>query len=228
MNKDKGEHYKKYGVVAVTNGDGIDKIFKDIGADETINSKCGQNPSSHDFLEAARRVNSEHVFIFPNNSNFILSAEQAAKMEKDFSIHVIPSNDIALGYTAFSTINFECESTEEITRAATKAMNHALSGSIFTAARDTKCGGIRIKKGDVIGTIGKTISLKAKDSIDCAVKLAKKLLENRYVLTIFKGEEAKGNDLSTIEKRIKKSCPEAEIYVIDSGQDVFEYIFSAE
>lgn len=69
---------------------------------------------------------------------------------------------------------------------------------------------------------------EGKNSVDCSIKLCKRLLENRYVLTIFKGESAKDEESAAIEKRIKKIRPEAEIYTIDSGQDVFEYIFAAE
>ena len=226
--KSKLSKKKKYGVVAVSNGDGIEEIFKKLGADETIDARGAHNPSAYDFLQSARRTEAEQVFIFPNNSNFILSAEQAAKMAEGFIIHVIPSKSIAVGYAALSVMNFECESTQELTRIATKAMNNAISGSVFIAARDAGCSGIKIKKGDFVGSIGKDICVKAKNSVDCSIKLCKRLLENRYVLTVFKGESAKDEESAAIEKRIKKIRPEAEIYTIDSGQDVFEYIFAAE
>lgn len=219
---------KKYGVVAVSNGKGCDELFKKLGANETINVKGGKNPSANDFLESASKTNAENVFIFPNNSNFILSAEQAAKMANGFSLHVIASKSIADGYAGLSVINFDCDSYEEIIKSVTQAQKNACVGAVFTAAKDTKCSGLKIKSGDVLGTIEKDIIAKGKGFIDTSLKICRKLLTGRYILTVFKGEYAKKSDCAAIEKKIKKYCPEAEIYLIDSGQDVFEYIFLAE
>jgi len=225
---DKKAKKKKYGVVAVSCGEGIDGVFKELGASETINVKGTENPSANDFLESAARTGAEEVFLFPNNSNFILSAEQAAKMADGFNIHVIPSKNIALGYSALSVISLDTESTEEIIRTASKTLNNAISGCVFTAARDTKCSGLKIKYGDTVGCVGKDIVAKAKNSVECSLKICKRLLSDRFVLTIFKGEGAKKSEALIIEKRIKKICPKAEIYSIDSGQDIFEYMFCAE
>ena len=219
---------KKYGVVAVSSGNGTNLLFKSLGADEIIDARDGRNPSAEDFLKSAERINAKEVFIFPNNSNFILSAEQAKKMAEIFTIHVIPSKNIAFGYAALSVMDFERESTEEIMRSAIKVLNTAKSGAVFTSARDTKCSGMKIKAGDTLGAIDKNIVAKGKDSIECSVKICKKLITGRYMLTIFKGEDAKDEDLSAIERRIKKFCPDADVYTIDSGQEIFEYIFLAE
>lgn len=222
------EKRKKYGIVAVSSGDGIDRLFRELGADETIITSEKNTPSAYDFYESAKRTDSEEVFIFPNNANFILSAEQAAKMESSFKIHVIPSKNIALGYAALSVINVECGSSEEIIRSANKAMNNAITGYIFTAARDSRCSGIKIKCGDCVGAIGKDIVIKSKTRVECATKICKRIMQEKYVLTIFSGKGALETDTLLIEKKIKKSRPDAEIYVIDSGQEIFEYIFSAE
>lgn len=219
---------KKYGVVAVSNGNGTSELFKKLGADKMIDSKGGRNPSANDFLKSAEQVRAQHVFVFPNNKNFILAAEQAAKMENNFKIHVIPSRSIALGYASLSVINFDNESTEEILRAATKALNNASAGYVFTAARDTKSSGLKIKKGEFVGAKEKEILTKGKTRVECALKLCKKLTENKFVLTVFKGENGSDEEIAAIKKRIQKNCPEIEFYSIDSGQDVFDYIFLAE
>ena len=193
-----------------------------------IEVKGKPSPSAYDFLESAERVNSAHVFVFPNNKNFILSAEQASKMCDKFKIHVIPSKDIALGYSAISVMNLESESTEEIIRSATKAMNNTLSGYVFTAARDDKCDGIKIKKGDIVGYAGGELVARSKSVTECALKVCKRLMGDRFMLTVFKGQDANEGDFSAIKRRIKKFCPDAEIYALDSGQEIFDYIFGAE
>ncbi|MBE6537715.1 MAG: DAK2 domain-containing protein [Ruminococcaceae bacterium] len=225
---DKNTACKRYGIVAACNGEGMKKLFRELGADEIIPVDSGINPSADDFLKSAERIGASEVFILPNNSNFILSAEQAAKMESDFKIHVIPSKDIALGYAALSVINLENESSEEILRSAARALNNTSSGSVFTAAKDAKCSGLKIKCGEKVGAIGKDIVAKGKSAYDCAIKICKRLMQNKFVLTVFSGKEAKRADTLLIEKKIKKLYPESEIYVIDSGQSIFEYIFAAE
>ena len=219
---------KKHGVIAVSCGDGMTAVFKSLGVDEVIDAKGKKSPSAYDFLESAKRVNAENVFVFPNNKNFILSAEQAAKIAEGFKIHVIPSKNIALGYSAISVMDPESESTEEIMRSATRAMNKAICGYVFTAARDTKCDGIKIKNGDVIGYVADDLVAKSKTITECAVKVCKRLLCDKFMLTIFKGAKSNEEDFEKIKKRIKKFCPDAEIYVIDSGQEIFDYIFGAE
>ncbi len=219
---------KKYGIVAVSVGDGIDKIFREMGADETILAKDGKSPSAYDFSESAKQTNADDVFIFPNNKNFILSAEQARKMTSEATLHVIPSRNIAHGYVALSVINLECESPEEICDNAKRTIANTRSGAIFISARDTQCSGIKIKSGEFVGTIENDIIAKSKNAPDTALKICKKLLEDKFMLTVFKGKSASTNDTRAIEKKIKKSYPEVEIYFIESGQDVFEYIFCAE
>ncbi len=219
---------KKYGIVAVSTGEGCDKLFKELGADATIKATGGKSPSASDFLESARQTLAKEIFIFPNNSNFILSAEQSKKIADDLTIYVIPTRSIAEGYLGLSVIDLRGEDSNKIQNSVIKAISSSKVCTLFTAARDTNCSGLKIKKGDVLGACGKDIMIKGKNSVDCALKICKKLLSDRYVLTVFKGEDANDSDALTIKNKIKKLCPEAEIYLIDSGQEVFEYIFLAE
>ena len=219
---------KKHGVIVVANGKGISKAFIELGADEVINLGECKSPSAHDFLNLAERINADMVFIFPNNKNFILSAEQAAKMADSFAIRVIPSMNIAEGYAALSLIGDATLEADEIEERSLKAIANTVSGCVFTAAKDTKCGSVKIKKGDVLGYMENRFSTKAKSVTECAVKLIKRLTSEKYMLTVFKGKNAADGEIELIKKRAKKSCPELEIYVIDSGQEIFDYIFGAE
>ena len=219
---------KQYGIIAVSFGDGIDKIFRELGADETILAKDGNNPSAYDFLESAKRANADDVFIFPNNKNFILAAEQAGKMTSEIKLHVIPSKNIAHCYAALSVIDLDRKFSEEIFESCKRTISNTKSAMIFIAARDTKCSGIKIKSGDFVGTIENDIFTKSKSVVDTALKICKKLLEDKFMLTVFKGKTASEKASLAIAKKIKKAYPDVESYFIDSGQDVFEYIFCAE
>ena len=219
---------KRYGIIAVANGDGIASAFTSLGADEVINVTEKQSPSAHDFLERARRIGAQSVFVFPNNKNFILAAEQAAKMTDDFEIHVIKTKNIAEGYSALSVTDTKCESVSEIKERARDTVSNTASGFVFTAAKDTRCDGVRIKKGDALGYSDNTLMAKSKSVNECALKLIKRLASGKSMLTVYKGRMSESGELEILKKRIKKSCPELEVYTIDSGQDVFNYIFGAE
>lgn len=219
---------KRYGIIAVANGDGIASAFSSLGADEVINVTEKQGPSAHDFLECARRIGTLSVFVFPNNKNFILAAEQAAKMTDEIDIHVIKTKNIAEGYSALSVTDTECESVSEIKARVWGAVSNTASGFVFTAAKDTRCDGVRIKKGDALGYSDNTLMARSKSVNECALKLIKRLASGKSMLTVYKGRITDEGELEILKKRIKKACPELEIYAIDSGQDVFNYIFGAE
>lgn len=221
---------KKYGVVAVTSGPGIEALFKDLGTDEVVEGGQTQNPSTNNFLDAFEKVNAEHIFVFPNNGNILMAASQAAELYDKATIHVIPSKNIGTGYVAVSSINFEASDPESIIAEMTEAMGRVTSGYISPAIRDADMNGIHINNGDTIGVIEKEIVLSETDRIDAAVKMAERLMADpdKFMLTIFRGTDATDEDQAALEARIAENCPDAEVYFIDGGQDIYPFIFVAE
>ncbi len=221
---------KKYGVVAVTSGPGIEALFKDLGTDEVVEGGQTQNPSTNNFLDAFEKVNAEHIFVFPNNGNILMAASQAAELYDKATIHVIPSKNIGTGYVAVSSINFEAPDPESIIAEMTEAMGRVTSGYISPAIRDADMNGVHINNGDTIGVIEKEIVLSEAERIDAAVKMAERLMADpdKFMLTIFRGTDATDEDQTALESRIAESCPDAEVYFIDGGQDIYPFIFVAE
>ena len=221
---------KKYGVVAVTSGPGIEALFKELGTDEVVEGGQTQNPSTNNFLDAFENVNAEHIFVFPNNGNILMAANQAAELYDKANIHVIPSKNIGTGYVAVSSINFEAPDPESIIAEMTEAMGRVTSGYISPAIRDADMNGVHINNGDTIGVIEKEIVLSEAERIDAAVKMAQRLMDDpeKFMLTIFRGTDATDEDQAALEARIAESCPDAEVYFIDGGQDIYPFIFVAE
>lgn len=220
---------KKYGVVAVSNGIGIDAIFRELGADETVAGGQTNNPSAQEFLDAFERINAEHIFVFPNNSNILLAATQAAGIYEKAKIHVIPSKSIGTGYVALATMDLGSETPEEITDAAIAAMESVVCGAISPAIRDTQINGMEIKNGDTIGIIGKEIVVDSKTRTDAAYELADYMLKaGRYMITVFLGKDATEEEANALQVRIRSTYPDVEIYAIDAGQEIYPYIFVAE
>ena len=221
---------KKYGVVAVTSGPGIEALFKELGTDEVVEGGQTQNPSTNNFLDAFEKVNAEHIFVFPNNGNILMAANQAAELYDKAQIHVIPSKNIGTGYVAVSSINFEAEDPQSIIDEMTEAMGRVTAGYISPAIRDADMNGVHIDNGDTIGVIEKEIVLSEKQRIDAAVKMAERLMADpdKFMLTIFRGSDATDEDQTALEAKIAEVCPDAEVYFIDGGQDIYPFIFVAE
>ena len=220
---------KKYGVVAVCTGLGIEQLYRDFGTDEVVEGGQTQNPSTNDFLEAFARVNAEHIFVFPNNGNIFMAAQQAADIYTAAKIHVIPSKNIGSGYVALSTANFECEDAEQITNEMTEALGRVTAGYVSPSIRDAEINGVTIKNGDTIGIIGKEIVLSNPDQHTAAMELTAKILEgDKFMLTVFCGKDATPEQQAALQADIQKTYPAVESYFIDGGQDIYPYIFVAE
>lgn len=221
---------KKYGVVAVSNGDGVEALFKELGTDVVVQGGQTQNPSTNDFLDAFRHVYAEHIFVFPNNSNIIMAASQAASLYEQATVHVIPSKNIGTGYVGISSIDFENPDPEAVIEQIKSAMGNVVAGYVSPSIRDADMNGVHIVKGDTIGIIEKEIVVSEADRMTAATKLAVKLMEypDKFMLSIFCGKDATDADRETLSSNLEEACPSAEVYFIEGGQDIYPFIFVAE
>ena len=138
------------GFIAVSIGDGLSEIFKDLGVDYLIEGGQTMNPSTEDMLEAIEQVNAENIFILPNNKNIILAAEQAAKLTGDKNIIVLPTKTIPQGISAMVGYMPEMDA-EENKEGMTECYQNILSGQVTYAVRDTSINGKTIRNGDIMG-----------------------------------------------------------------------------
>ena len=220
---------KKYGVVAVCTGPGIEQLYRDFGTDEVVEGGQTQNPSTNDFLDAFAKVNAEHIFVFPNNGNIFMAAQQAADIYTAAKIHVIPSKNIGSGYVALSCANFELDDADAIANEMTEALGRVTAGYVSPSIRDAEINGVTIKNGDTIGIIGKEIVLSDPDQHAAAMGLTAKILEgDKFMLTVFCGKDATPDEQAALQADIQKTYPAIETYFIDGGQDIYPFIFVAE
>ena len=220
---------KKYGVVAVCIGEGIEQLFRELGTDEIVEGGQTQNPSTNDFLDAFAKVPAEHIFVLPNNGNILMAAQQAAELYDKATIHVIPSKNVGTGYVAVSTIDFEAPDPESIVEQMTEAMKRVTAGYVSPSIRDAEMNGITIKKGDTIGIIEKEIVISDPDRITAACGLVEKIMtEDKFMLTVFRGKDATPEEQEQLHQAIAARCPSAEVYFVDGGQEIYPYIFVAE
>ena len=219
--------HKKYGFVSICAGDGIARIFRDLGVDVVIEGGQTMNPSTEDVLDAVSKINADHIFVFPNNKNIILAAEQARDIS-DKHIIVIPTRAIPECVAAMLSFNGdkECDANET---AMNKAIGKIKCGQMTFAVRDTKIEDKEIFTDDILGLVGSKIEVVGKEVDATLVELCEKLCdEDTEFLTLYYGENVKEEDANRMAELLEEQLDEVEVSVQYGGQPLYYYIISAE
>ncbi|MDD5900340.1 MAG: DAK2 domain-containing protein [Lachnospiraceae bacterium] len=219
---------KPFGFVAVSIGEGLNDIFKGIGADYIIEGGQTMNPSTEDMLNAIAQVNADTVFILPNNSNIILAAEQAKSLTADKEIVVIPSKTVPQGITAL--INFMPDKSAEDNRVRmTDEMQNVKTGQVTYAVRDTSMDGKEIKAGDIMGIGDKTILSVGADISEVTFALLEELMdEDSELVSLYYGQETTEEDANALADRVMEAYPDVDVEVHPGGQPIYYYVLSVE
>ena len=224
----KEEPKKPFGFVAVSVGEGLNDIFKDLGVDHIIEGGQTMNPSTEDVLDAISKVNAETVFVFPNNKNIILAANQAAEIEEEKQVIVIPTKTIPQGISAL--ISFDETATAEANQAGMEdAITAVKSGQVTYAVRDTSIDGKEIKTGDYMGiddvgiqAVGQDITEVVKDLIGAMAD------EDSELLSIYYGSDVEEEKANALVEAVQASYPDFEVEAHAGGQPIYYYILSLE
>ena len=220
---------KRFGMVAVSNGEGISNLFREFGVDEIVDGGQTNNPSTSDFIDAFSKISAEEIFVLPNNSNIIMAAEQAAELYEAAKVHVIPAKNIGAGYVAVSSADMSSESSEEIIATMNEAIGRIMTGYVSPAIRDADMNGVHVTEGDTIGIIGKEIVISEPDRIAASEKLVDTLLTGeRTMLTVFTGVDATEDEAAGLLSYTAEKHPAVEVYFVPGGQEIYPYIFVAE
>lgn len=219
---------KPVGFIAVSVGDGLAEIFKGLGVDYLIEGGQTMNPSTEDVLNAVDHVNADVVYIFPNNKNIILAAEQAKSLVKEKELIVIPSKTIPQGITAM--IHFVSEkSAQENTAAMMEEMQHVKTGQITYAVRDTTIDGVEIHKDDIMAVGDNGILAAGTELNQTAFEAAKAMIdEESELVSIYYGADITEEEAQNLADQIVKQNPLIEVEVNEGGQPVYYYIMSVE
>ena len=218
---------KPLGIVSVCAGDGLADVFMNLGADGIISGGQTMNPSTQDILEAVNKVPAETVFVFPNNKNIIMAAQQVdALTEKN--VVVIPSKTVPQGITAMLSYNPE-GSVEENTEAFTEALGTVDTMQVTYAARDSDFDGFLIHEGDYLAISDKGLFGTSRDIKVMLRALAEKVRDDgKEYITIYYGEDIKERHAQKAADLFQEICPAADINLLRGGQPVYYYLISAE
>ena len=223
--------HKFMSIVAVCQGEGLVKAFKDLNVDEIVDGKQTMNPSTEDFLKAFDEINADNIIVLPNNSNIILAAEQARDLynesHENTCVHVIKTKSIAQGYVASTLLQFQSDNIEEMIEDVKCSIEDVNSLEVTTATRDTKVNGVNVKKNDFIGILNHNLVSDKRNKIECLTDSLSKVdsIEDRETLLLVFGKDIKTKkEKDDTLKAIKKKYPSLNIDVIDGGQDIYYYI----
>ena len=218
---------KEYGMIVVAAGEGLSNVFKDIDVDYVISGGQTMNPSANDIATAADKVNAKNIFVFPNNKNIIMSAEQANDIT-DKNLIVIPTKSIPQGVSA--VLAFDANSSiEENKENMEEVISAVRSGSVTYAVRTTNVDGIDVTVGDIMGLDEHSVLTTGKDVTDTTVELIEKLVnEDASNVTLFYGEGVTEEDTEKLQAKLEEKFPNLDVSIVFGGQPVYYYIISVE
>jgi DAK2 domain fusion protein YloV len=223
----KNHEKKKYGFVSIGMGDGIHKVFTDLNVDVFLSGGQTMNPSTEDILEAANKINAEHIIILPNNSNIILAATQAKEIS-DKNLYVVPSKTIPQGITALIAFKEEND-IEKNLEAMSEAVKEVKTGQITYAVRDTIFNDLEIKKDQIIAIYDGDIVNHGENPEDEAIGLISKMVdEDSFLVTLFYGDKIDKKTAESLKSRIEEVAEDCDIEIIYGGQPLYYYIISVE
>ena len=219
---------KDQGMLAICAGVGIAEIFKDLFVDRVIEGGQTMNPSASDIATAVQKINADNVFVFPNNKNIILAAEQAKALVENRKIHVIPTKNIPQGFAAALAFASEASAEENKTNMI-HALDNVKAGQVTHAVRTTSVNGFSIKEGDIIGLDDKKILAKSDNIDETVLKLLDKLKEESHeVITLYYGEDVKEEEAEALVEKVQEAFPDCDVDCHSGGQPVYYYLLSLE
>ena len=219
---------KEMGMLAICTGAGLSDIFRDLTVDRIIEGGQTMNPSASDIATAAQKINAEHIFVFPNNKNIILAAEQAKALVENKTIHVIPTKNVPQGFAAALEFNPEASAEENKTNMI-HALDNVKAGQVTYAVRNTSLNGFSIKEGDIIGLDDKKILAKSHSVEETVLKLIGRMKEDFHqMITLYYGEDVKEDEAEALCAAIAEKYPDCDVDFHNGGQSVYYYILSLE
>jgi len=226
--KQSDEPRKPMGFIAVSIGEGMNEIFKELGVDYIIEGGQTMNPSTEDMLNAIDQVNAECVFILPNNKNIVLAANQAKVLVEDKEIVVIPTKTVPQGISA--VIGFmpdaDAKENEEV---MLEAIRNVKSGQVTYAVRDTHIDDKEIHEGDIMGIGDSGIMAVGKGVEETTKELLGQLVdEDSELISLYYGEEVKEEDAERFIAEIGELYPDVDVDAHYGGQPIYYYVLAVE
>ena len=224
----KQEERKPMGFITVSIGEGMNEIFRELGADYIIEGGQTMNPSTDDMLQAIDQVAADTIFILPNNKNIILAANQAKDLTEDKEIIVIPTKTVPQGVTAI--INFMPDQDAKANEAMMcEEIQNVKTGQVTYAVRDTHIDDKEIHEGDIMGIADQGIIAVGESVEKVSLEMLQTLVdEDTSLISLYYGEDVQEEDASKLAEEVEALYPEIDIDLHLGGQPIYYYVMSVE
>ena len=221
------EAEKEYGVVAVCAGKGMEELFLELGADAIVTGGQTMNPSTDDILKAVNRTPASTVFVFPNNKNIIMAAEQCVPLTEKHVV-VMPTKTVPQGISAM--LNFSPDESEEsLVGAMGEAIGSVHTAMVTYAARDSDFDGHSIHAGEYLALLDGSLIGSYTNTRTLFKELSWAVDDfHPEFITVYYGEDVTGEEAETAAETIRGNFPDAEVSVVSGGQPVYYYMISVE
>ena len=219
---------KPMGMLAISQGEGLSAIFKDLLVDSVVEGGQTMNPSASDIADAVCKINADNIFVFPNNTNIILAAEQAKSLVEGKKIHVIPTKNVPQGFSSALAFNPEASVDENLMNML-HAIDNVTTASVTYSIKTTKMDRMSLKEGDILGLDNKKILAKGSSVPEVTKKLVSKLVNSTHsIINLYYGNGITEEEATALADEIAEAYPDCDVQAIYGGQPIYYYIISVE
>ena len=220
---------KPYGIVTVASGDGLKELFVSLGCDVVVDGGQSMNPSTEDLIRAFDECSAETIYVFPNNSNIILTAQQAAQLYDNADVRIVLTKTIGEGYSAISMFDLSVGDPDAVTESLNELIKGVVTGMVSRASRDVSGGTVEVVKDDYIGFVGDEIYVDEPTAEDAMIALCDKLNAGNYdILLILAGKEPSADNARKMVDTLSEKYKRSEVIMVNGDQPIYDYILILE
>ena len=220
---------KPYGIVTVASGDGLKELFVSLGCDVVVDGGQSMNPSTEDLIRAFDECSAETIYVFPNNSNIILTAQQAAQLYDNADVRIVLTKTIGEGYSAISMFDLSVGDPDAVTESLNELIKGVVTGMVSRASRDVSGGTVEVVKDDYIGFVGDEIYVDEPTAEDAMIALCDKLNAGNYdILLILAGKEPSAENARKMVDTLSAKYKRSEVIMVNGDQPIYDYILILE
>jgi DAK2 domain fusion protein YloV len=214
-------------VVAVASGDGLEQVFRDLGAAAVVRGGQTMNPSAQEILEAVQGMQAQQVVVLPNNPNILMAAQQAAELCEN-PCAVLASRTIPQGIAALIAYNPDLDADANV-KAMTTALSSVRSGEVTVAVRDATINGVSVSAGQAIALLDGTLTTAGATTEEALLGLLEHAgVSEGDLVTLYGGADVSSEALEQNAETIRQRWPEIEVEAVDGGQPHYQYLVSIE
>ena len=220
---------KPYGIVTVASGDGLKELFVSLGCDVVVDGGQSMNPSTEDLIRAFDECSAETIYVFPNNSNIILTAQQAAQLYDNADVRIVLTKTIGEGYSAISMFDLSAGDPDAVTESLNELIKGVVTGMVSRASRDVSGGAVEVVKDDYIGFVGDEIYVDEPTAEDAMIALCDRLNAGNYdILLILAGKEPSADNARKMVDTLSEKYKRSEVIMVNGDQPIYDYILILE